>query len=182
VAGWFLVAAHLARAQEIQVPSYVVAQVLGRAPETVPAAPHAQVTRVAQRIQQQFQDQLVAGVRRPRVELEVHFGWDSDVIDAQSEPQIEAAAEVLNQDFPAIRFRVAGYADPSGDAVYNQKLSERRAQAVWRALVVEHGVDADRIERIGYGEDDPDGNAPDAERRRVELQILRAGVSGGEAR
>ena len=60
---------------------------------------------------------------------------------------------------------------------YNQALSERRAQAVWQVLVDEYGVEADRLERVGFGEDG-DGEAVDAQRRRVELQILRAQRTG----
>ena len=182
VAAWFLLATNSADAQTAQLPDFIVAQVLGHAPNVAHAAPAEKASEksmsalnlVAQDMRSRFQDQLVAGVARPSVELQVHFGFDSDVIDNRSRPQIEAAAQVLNQDFPGIRFRVAGFTDAAGDELYNQDLSQRRASAVWRELVKAHGVSSERLETVGYGEEDPSSEANAAQRRRVELQILRS--------
>jgi outer membrane protein OmpA-like peptidoglycan-associated protein len=178
IALWFLLATNSADAQQIQVPQIVLAQVLGHDLEVAPTAkpsPEPAANLVANRIRQQFKDQIVAGVTRPAVELEVHFAFDSDRIDSESGPQIAAAAQVLNQDFPETRFRVAGFTDAAGSTEYNQQLSERRAIAVWEMLVEQHGVGPDRLERVGFGEDDPVAGGDDAQRRRVELQILRTG-------
>lgn len=182
VLAWALLAANSAEAQSGEVPDFVVAQVLGaRADRVEPLArprteprSASEVNLVAARMREDFEAQLVAGVSRPSVELEVHFDFDSDEIHEASAPQIEAAAEILNQHFPQTRFRVAGFTDAVGSAEYNQVLSERRAVAVWRVLVEEHGVDGSRLERLGFGEDDPEREAPDEKRRRVELQILRS--------
>jgi len=179
IAVWCLLATNSADAQQIQVPQIVLAQVLGHDFEAAPAVapnPEPAANLVAARIRQQFKDQIVAGVTRPVVELEVHFAFDSDRIDSGSGPQIAAAAQVLNQDFPETRFRVAGFTDAAGSPEYNQQLSERRAIAVWEMLVEQHGVGSDRLERVGFGEDDPSAGGSDAQRRRVELQILRGGV------
>jgi outer membrane protein OmpA-like peptidoglycan-associated protein len=178
IAAWVLLVSNSADAQQIQVPDYVLAQVLGKeapqaaAPSARPRA-HPEVNLVAHQMRQHFEDQMVAGVSRPSVELEVHFDFDSAQLREESSPQIEAAAEVLNQHFPGTRFRVAGFTDAAGSGDYNQKLSERRAIAVWQKMVDEYGVDAERLERVGFGEEDPSLEATDAQRRRVELQILR---------
>ena len=184
---WFLLASQVAKAQEVRIPDFVLAQVLGRVPEREPSAPATppmprasvqdpSVQLVAHRIQQAFDDQLVAGVARPNVDLEVHFAWDSAEIQAASAPEIEAAAVVLNRHFPETRFRVAGFTDQSGEADYNMDLSQRRATAVWRALVEQHGVAAERLEKVGFGEGgEPNLDLPDTDRRRVELQLLRSG-------
>lgn len=118
---------------------------------------------------------MVAGVARPSVELEVHFDFDSDDLHEAATPDIEAAASVLVDHFPNTRFRVAGFTDAAGSADYNLDLSERRARAVYQELVENHGVQADRLESMGFGEDASEG-ATDAQRRRVELQILRDGA------
>jgi outer membrane protein OmpA-like peptidoglycan-associated protein len=165
-----------ASAQQTRIPDVVLVQVLGRVPPPTAsesAPPASEVQLVARRMQQSFEDQLVAGVRRPDVELEVHFEWDSAEIQAASAREIEAAAVVLNEHFPSTRFRLAGYTDPTGSPAYNQRLSERRASAVRAVLVGRHGVPAERLEAVGYGEHDPTEPASDAERRRVELQLLR---------
>lgn len=50
---------------------------------------------------------------------------------------------------------IEGHADRLGNAIYNQKLSERRAEAV-KAYLVGKGVDANLIETFGYGKTQPD--------------------------
>ena len=176
VAAWGWMASNTAEAQSVEVPAFVVAQVLGHearpARATDPGSAEGDVHRVAARMRSRFQDQLIAGVRRPSVELAVHFDFDSDRIHAESGPEIAAAAEVLTDHFPETRFRVAGYTDAAGRADYNQRLSERRARAVWRRLVEAHGISAERLEMVGHGEAGPT-EMTDAQRRRVELQIVR---------
>lgn len=49
---------------------------------------------------------------------------------------------------------VSGHTDRLGSAAYNQKLSERRAEAV-KAYLVSKGVDANKIETFGYGKTQP---------------------------
>ena len=171
---WVLAASNSA---EAQVPAFVVAQALGsKAPEQMEPVPSPDPVRlVASHMAEQFESQLVAGVSRPSVELEVHFDFDSAEIHEESNAQIEATAMMLNDHFPDTRFRVAGYTDAVGSERYNQQLSERRADAVWQQLVEEHGVTPDRLERVGYGENDPETASSDAQRRRVELQIVRSG-------
>jgi len=183
---WFCLLTNSAEAQQIQIPEHVLAQVLGpdRADRMNPvpelaAAQAETMNLVAHRMRADFEDQLVAGVSRPSVELEVHFDFDSDAIHTESIEDIEAAAVVMTNHFPDTRFRVAGYTDASGSADYNQELSERRAMAVWRQLVDDYGVTPDRLESVGFGEDsenqaEVDDSVANAKRRRVELQILRA--------
>jgi outer membrane protein OmpA-like peptidoglycan-associated protein len=71
-------------------------------------------------------------------------------------------------------FRIIGHTDSSGSDVYNQKLSQLRAEEVGRHLINTCGIDAARLEMIGYGEEFLDNkNDPRApENRRVEFQAL----------
>ena len=70
---------------------------------------------------------------------------------------------------------VAGHTDSTGQAAYNQALSERRAAAV-RNYLVSQGVSASRIQTVGYGMRQPVATntteAGRAQNRRVELTIL----------
>jgi len=83
----------------------------------------------------------------------------------------QAATLVAN---PDVTIEVAGHTDSSGDANYNQGLSQRRAETV-RAYLIGKGVDANRITAKGYGESAPIADnafkAGKAANRRVELRI-----------
>ena len=72
------------------------------------------------------------------------------------------------------QIRVEGFTDSTGPDSYNQDLSERRANAV-RAELMEQGVDASRINAVGYGEQYPvatnDTTAGRQQNRRVEVII-----------
>ncbi len=69
---------------------------------------------------------------------------------------------------------VEGYTDSSGDASFNQQLSEKRAEAVQAELVV-NGANPDKIKTIGHGEDSPIASNSTregrAKNRRVEIKV-----------
>jgi OOP family OmpA-OmpF porin len=66
---------------------------------------------------------------------------------------------------------VNGHTDRLGSPQYNQKLSERRAEAV-KAYLVSKGMDASKIEVYGYGKTLPVKSCPDTRDRRVLLVCL----------
>ena len=71
------------------------------------------------------------------------------------------------------RFQIAGHTDASGSAEYNRRLSRDRAETVRRFLVT-RGIDPDRLEVVGNGEDElllPDWPLH-AGNRRVEIRNL----------
>jgi outer membrane protein OmpA-like peptidoglycan-associated protein len=80
---------------------------------------------------------------------------------------------------------VEGHADNTGRADYNLELSKRRAESISAALV-ESGVEADRLAAEGYGSSFPVASNDTAEgrekNRRVEIVILKPGLSAAEAR
>ena len=83
----------------------------------------------------------------------VNFDTNKATIKAESESILMNAVKVMNEN-SSVHVRVEGHTDSRGSASYNQGLSERRAQAVvdWMAS---HGVDANRMSPIGYGESSP---------------------------
>ena len=66
---------------------------------------------------------------------------------------------------------VDGHADRLGTAQYNQKLSERRAEAV-RAYLVSKGFEADKIETLGSGKTNPVKGCPDTKDRKSLIECL----------
>lgn len=104
---------------------------------------------------------------------EIHFEFNSDVIQAVSFPLLDEVAATMRR-FD-LTVEVAGHTDAIGSDLYNVDLSGRRAASVVRYLV-EKGVAADRLVSHGYGEVAPvASNATDqgrARNRRVVFVIL----------
>ncbi|MFW6284612.1 MAG: OmpA family protein [Desulfosalsimonas sp.] len=99
---------------------------------------------------------------------ELMFDFDSATIKSGGMNEIARVAKVLNQ-YPQTMLRVEGHTDQVGSEDYNQRLSERRAEAVQNALI-QHNVDPRRVSAIGYGETQPI-SSEDAVNRRVEIRI-----------
>ena len=80
----------------------------------------------------------------------IFFKLGSAHIDDYGMVNIQLAAKILKAN-PDKKYKIAGYADKAtGSASINQKLSEKRAQAVYDALVKE-GVSEGQIELVGFG-------------------------------
>lgn len=101
--------------------------------------------------------------------------FDVDRIDVKpaARDSITRAAEVLVK-YPDTYITTEGHTDSTGKPEYNQKLSERRANAV-RDLLTKDGVPPSRISVKGYGASDPvaDNSTPEGRQsnRRVQLEI-----------
>lgn len=109
-----------------------------------------------------------------RVELDVKFDFDKSVVKEDSQADIKSLADFMKQ-YPQTTTTVEGHTDSIGTDAYNQGLSERRANAVRDVLVNQHGIDANRVSSVGYGESRPVAdNASDSGRainRRVEAEV-----------
>ena len=80
----------------------------------------------------------------------IFFKIGSARLDDYGKVNIQLAAKALKAN-PEKKYKVAGYCDKAtGSASWNQKLSEKRAQVVYDALVAE-GVDKDQLELVGFG-------------------------------
>lgn len=84
---------------------------------------------------------------------DVLFEFDKYVIRKVYYPELNKWADFFNQN-PSLEATIYGHADSTGPTLYNQKLSERRAQAVVDYLVGK-GVSASRLKAIGFGETRP---------------------------
>jgi outer membrane protein OmpA-like peptidoglycan-associated protein len=104
----------------------------------------------------------------------VFFNWDrADLTERAREIIAEAANNARR--VQTTRIEVAGHADRSGSAAYNQRLSQRRADAV-AAELTRQGIAPDEIAVSAYGESRPlvptaDG-VREPQNRRVEI-VLR---------
>lgn len=103
----------------------------------------------------------------------ITFAHDSTNINGSFYNTLDKLASTMVQ-YNQTTVNVMGHTDSTGNASYNQGLSQRRAQAVANYLV-SRGVASSRIRTMGYGQSQPiASNSTEAGRlqnRRVEIQI-----------
>ena len=101
------------------------------------------------------------------------FAVNSADISDDAKSNLRDLASSLDE-YPNTSILIVGHTDDTGEAEYNQSLSEKRAESAAIELL-DAGVAGERIEIVGYGETDPiatndtlDGRR---ENRRVEVAI-----------
>ncbi len=112
---------------------------------------------------------------RPRIDLEINFEFNSATIGTKAAQALTDLGQALtSDDLKGRSFFVNGYTDAKGDDLYNQDLSDRRADAVKRFLAEKYGIEATKLLTVGYGKTRLK-NASDpyaAENRRVQIVNL----------
>lgn len=100
------------------------------------------------------------------------FDFDKADIKSESDKQLVEMANLLKAT-PGLKVFIVGHTDNKGTFAYNTDLSQRRAEAVAKALASRYGIAADRLVAKGVGplsplapNDDEDGQSKN---RRVEL-------------
>ena len=94
-------------------------------------------------------------VQKITLDSKVLFDFDKAVLKPEGKSAIDSAVvSKIGQIQKLEVVLVTGHTDPLGTEAYNQKLSERRADAV-RDYLVSKGVPKDKIEAIGVGEKQP---------------------------
>ncbi|GGD73897.1 OmpA family protein [Lacimicrobium alkaliphilum] len=107
--------------------------------------------------------------------LQVLFAHDSYTVLNPDSQQLHNFAEFMSN-YSDTQVILEGHTSLVGAPDYNQILSEQRAEAV-KALLVDKGLSADRIDTVGYGESRPldTANTEQAHRinRRVEAKVSK---------
>ena len=84
----------------------------------------------------------------------IFFKIGKAVISPEGMVNVKVMAKNMKEN-PTATYKIAGFADKgTGSVKTNQTLSEKRAQAVYDALIAE-GISADRLEKVGMGGTDP---------------------------
>ena len=83
--------------------------------------------------------------------MPVHFAFDDATLREEDKPSITRFAQVVQQHYPNAKITVEGFTDPAGTRMYNQNLSERRAEAV-KQYLSENGMIGDLVGTVAYGE------------------------------
>ena len=85
------------------------------------------------------------------VRARIHFDFDKANIKREYIPLLNEVISTLKEN-PKISIRIEGYTDNIGGKTYNEKLALRRAMAV-KDYLVKQGIDAQRIEIVGFGKE-----------------------------
>ena len=103
----------------------------------------------------------------------LEFVTGSATLSDKSNAQLDAVAAIL-KGYPAVKLKVGGYTDNTGNAAANVKLSSDRAASTVAALV-SRGIDAARLAGEGYGAEHPVAdNATEEGRqhnRRIDVRV-----------
>ncbi|MBI5508122.1 MAG: OmpA family protein [Deltaproteobacteria bacterium] len=118
---------------------------------------------------------VVKTAEKIEIKEQINFKINSAEIEG------EGSFEILNQvasvlrSYPEIAIAIGGHTDDQGGEDYNQSLSQQRAESVL-AHLVKRGVDAVRLQAIGYGETKPVASNKTSRgremNRRVEFNIV----------
>ena len=84
----------------------------------------------------------------------VTFAYDDATVRDQDRPMLDKFAQVVSKHYNGSLMTVEGFADPSGSAAYNRRLSQRRAQAVVEYLQG-NGLSGVTLRSVGMGEARP---------------------------
>jgi OOP family OmpA-OmpF porin len=100
------------------------------------------------------------------------FEFNKAVLTPDARAKLDAEVVGKLRDLKDIRYIIVnGHADRLGSAQYNQRLSEKRAEAV-RAYLVSKGVDAAKVETLGFGKTLPVKACPDQKDRKATIDCL----------
>jgi outer membrane protein OmpA-like peptidoglycan-associated protein len=114
---------------------------------------------------------------RPNIDISVKFDYNADRVGAAAVPATDEIGKALvSPKLAGGTFLVAGHTDGKGTDDYNQRLSERRAEAVKAYLVAHYQIPAANLITVGYGKSKlKNVNNPLApENRRVQLVNMTA--------
>jgi OOP family OmpA-OmpF porin len=110
------------------------------------------------------------------------FEFNKAVLTQDARVKLDNEVVAKLKDLKDVRYIIVnGHADRLGSPQYNQRLSEKRAEAV-RAYLVSKGVDAAKVETLGFGKTLPVKACPNqkdrkgliaclAENRRVVVEV-----------
>ena len=105
-------------------------------------------------------------------ERTVYFQFDKSNLTPEAVKKIDDLSQTLRSDANVKQARIVGYADRIGNADYNQKLSERRAESVRKHLVENGVVTSQKTDVRWLGETVPKTNCSDTLNRSKLIECL----------
>lgn len=102
----------------------------------------------------EFDARITQTPGRIRVDTSTHFGFDDATLRDQDRPVLDEFAAVMRDHDSGALITVEGFTDSAGSAAYNQRLGQRRADAVREYLVAQAGMNAAQVRAVSYGKDE----------------------------
>ena len=100
------------------------------------------------------------------------FEFNKAVLTPAARKTLDSEVIAKLGDLRDVRYIIVnGHADRMGSSQYNQRLSEKRAEAV-RAYLVSKGIGADKVETLGFGKTLPVKACPDQKERKGLIECL----------
>jgi outer membrane protein OmpA-like peptidoglycan-associated protein len=108
-------------------------------------------------------------------DVSVTFAFDKSVLTADDKAQLDEVSSSLASARGYI-LEITGGTDSVGDAQYNYKLSQKRADAVVTYLSTKYNIPPHKFYLIGIGKENPvaenTSRAGRAQNRRVEIKLM----------
>jgi len=117
--------------------------------------------------------------RGATLEERIHFALDRADLTSEARSTLAAKVDILRSS-PGLTLRIQGHADERGSDEYNLALSKRRAAEAKR-FMTQQGIEAARLETVGYGEEQPldpaSSEAAWSMNRRADFQVTGGALS-----
>lgn len=95
----------------------------------------------------------LASISAPVLIDNIFYAFDKATLLPESKNALDSLVMMLNEN-PNITIELAAHTDYRGAEAYNKTLSQKRAESVVKYLI-NHGIAADRLTAVGYGEEKP---------------------------
>ena len=95
----------------------------------------------------------LASISAPVLIDNIFYAFDKATLLPESKNALDSLILMLNEN-PNITIELSAHTDYRGAEAYNKKLSQKRAESVVNYLI-NHGIAADRLTAVGYGEEKP---------------------------
>ena len=95
----------------------------------------------------------LASISAPVLIDNFFYAFDKATLLPESKNALDSLILMLNEN-PNITIELSAHTDYRGAEAYNKKLSQKRAESVVKYLI-NHGIAADRLTAVGYGEEKP---------------------------
>lgn len=95
----------------------------------------------------------LASITAPVLIDNIFYDFDKATLRPESTVALDELIKLLNEN-PNVTIELSAHCDYFGRDEYNKRLSQQRAESVVTYLI-EHGIAADRLSPVGYGEERP---------------------------